>query len=248
MDETKQILRWSIPGWLFLLILVINYLIYKSIFFIGFKFFQLNFIDIFLPIENFLKTDSPISSIAAIIFGIPLGYIIYQAYNVFHYRQEGDLSAAFPKQFPELMKNFKDETDNFYNDLPPNYKKDFYKKDIRYAVTYFFINNSDNKYEKNIKKEQYFSDLCHSLGVSIFAIFLSCIIFSITAAIFFIYNFDSISIIIFIISLLISWSIAFVIYSVLRRCRYKVKLQQFFLFSKLVNEIKNKKSVNKNNA
>ena len=168
MNEAKRILRWGIPGYIFILVLVGNYLILKFLEFLNSSILINDYSKLFSFFSNFLTINSSLLVIFITIFGIPLGYILYQVYNVYHYKFQNSLIEEFPHVYDEIKKNLEIDNSEFDNKLPPEYLKKFYEKDRIFAKIYYKLNDYSNQKISddeliNLNKEQTLSDMAHSL-------------------------------------------------------------------------------------
>ncbi|HCM74983.1 MAG TPA: hypothetical protein DIS90_01280 [Cytophagales bacterium] len=198
MDTSRQVLRWSIPGWVFLFVLVIFGLITLRT--IGVIHFQ--------EIITQLATQRYGVEGAAILAasGIPLGFIIYQIYfylygNVlpFHFvnldRGFSVLSNLPPSIQKQITKDIgvslqdSEMTEEFrlpllrtiLNRLKKQYRnrngKIEYEEKLRVnweIIRYYLIHISIHDKSTDVHREfTSLSDIFHSLGASRVAIFLS---------------------------------------------------------------------------
>ncbi|GAI81769.1 unnamed protein product, partial [marine sediment metagenome] len=234
MNEAKRILRWSIPGWIFIFVLAIYFLIFKyftSIQLVPYHDEYLKVIKDFFG--NFKYFNKETFSLLAILSVIPLGFIIYQFYNVFHYKFGHSLKEEFPKIFEKIddkLKSFNDH--NFEGYLPKRiYKWSFFEKDKYYAKIYYILNKIfDKENEKNLYKEQSLSDLSHSLGATCFAIDIASIFYILFLIILCIVNSAPCTFIIYILiyGLPLQIILGVLFYFMIWLCRKKVLLHQAY--------------------
>jgi hypothetical protein len=231
MNEIKNIFRYSLPGWILILILFLYGWITSII---AKDFLEENFYNVFFSIP----TDNiPSVAFSLLIAGIPLGFILSQIYYLFSNRTNNDIYRFHREKFEELMLIFMPELKEI------NDEKKFdklYRKNhqIYYSRMFSYLRNNLEKDDENLKREQNLSDMSHGLGASYYSIILSFVVYSIFLIIY-IYSqssFDCIFCRNLIIAFFINTFIAIFLVEVFKRNRRNIMLHQITIYEVILKK------------
>jgi hypothetical protein len=246
MNDVKQVLRYSIPGWVFILVFFVFLFVtrafippsLKNNFFNDF-FFSLN-------ISDKVESNSLLTAGGLLVSGIPLGFILSQIYYYFMSLTGNDMIKMFPDMFKsiiyEVKKNIKFKNPNTNNEIKDIHLNKNHNIYFGYLISYLRI--KFGKDDENLMREQNLSDLAHSLGASYYSIIIAFIIYLTLLSIYNYRYFDLFSLIAaFSINLIISGFLIFVFY----RNRRNIASQQIIIYYNLIfskKEQREKENIN----
>lgn len=240
MNDVKQVLRYSVPGWVFILVFYVFLLVtrvfippcLKNNFFNDF-FFSLNLTDK-------VESNSLLTAGGLLVSGIPIGFILSQFYYYFMNLFGDNMIIMFPDMFKDIMIDVKHNIEL----KDPNSNKEISVKylnknnSIYFGYITYYLRCKFGKDNENIKREQDLSDMSHGLGASYYSIIMAFALYSILLSIYY-YSFIFFSpMMFFYISK--AFDINFIIASILVLIFYKnrrnIALQQIIILKQLADE------------